>query len=141
MASEKKFRQQFNRFGSRDNVQELSASGASALQTTNVLRYGVTVLTSAGTGAGHTWTIDEPVKGVRKTIVVHGPGGSTLPAIIQTNSSAVTVGETTGNQITVSTAADTDGTVIDLIGLSTVAWVLGSNLQTGVTVAAATQTV
>jgi len=140
MASEKKQRLQFNRFGVRDHVQTIdaAASSTSALQSTTILRHGTTVIESTGTGAGHTWTLAEPVKGVEKRIVMHGPGTSTLPAFIQTNSSATIIGETTGNQLTFSTAASLDGSVVSLVGLSSVAWVLGAALPTGVTVAAAT---
>lgn len=138
MSNSKRFRPTFHRFGRIDNLQTITATGASALNATEITNFGVTLIDSAGTGAGHTFTLAAPRKGVAKTIVVHGPGGSTLPANIQTNSSAVTVGESTGNRIVVSTTADTNGSVIQLIGQSSAAWLLGAPLPTGVTIAAAT---
>lgn len=139
MAIDKRYRQVLHLLGRREPVQTITASGASALQTTTIRSYGVTVIEQTGTGAGHTYTLDKPTQGVVKTLVVHGPGGSTLEANVQSHSSAVTIGETTGNRIVVSTAADTNGSAIVLIGESSASWLLGAPLPTGVTIAAATQ--
>lgn len=137
--SNRQSRPQFAFAGRSDFVQTITSAGASALNATTVKRYGVTRIVAAGTGAGHTFTLDSPKLGVRKTIVVEGPGGSTTPAFIQTNSSAVTIGETTGNSLAFSTAASLDGSVVELIGRSTSAWMLGASLPAGVTIAATTQ--
>lgn len=141
MAYEHAQRPSYAKFGSAVRIQQIDAAAGStsALQTTEILNYGATVITSTGTGDGHTWTLGEPRKGIEKTLIVHGPGGSTLPAFVQTNSSAVTIGETTGNQLTFSTAAALSGSAVNLIGLSSVAWVLANALPTGVTIAAATK--
>lgn len=146
MADQKYFRPQFFRFGVKDHFQTITTTtAASALQTTTILGYGVTLVDSISnstTGTGHTVTLDEPRLGVRKTIVVHGPGTSTVPMFLQTNSSAVTVGETTvGNRVTFSTTCSLDGSVLELVGLSSVAWILGAALPSGATIATSTQTV
>jgi len=137
-ASERSLRHRFDFAGRSDFVQTITSSGASALNATTIKRYGVTRIVANGTGAGHTFTLDSPRKGVRKTLIVEGPGTSTTPAFVQTNSSGVTIGETTGNQITFSTTADLNGSAIELIGQSTAAWMLASPMPTGVTIAAST---
>lgn len=140
MAREKKFRPLFPRFGISQFNQTITvaASSTSAVQATEINRYGNTFLDSTGTGAGQVFTLASPMVGITKTISVHGPGGSTVPVGIQTNSSAVLIGGSTANKIIFSTAI-TDGDCVSLIGASTSEWYLGGALPTGVTLAAATQ--
>ena len=138
MSSNREPRTQFAFAGRRDFLQTLALSGASAVSSTTIKRYGVTRVTVAGSGAGHTATLDSPKKGVRKDIIVEGPGGSTVPFTLQTNSSAVTIGNSTNNTAVVSTSMG-DQAGLQLVGLSTAAWGLLSDAPTGVSFAAATQ--
>ena len=140
MSKEKKFRPLFVRFGVSQYSQTITVAAAStsALSATEITNYGNTFIDSTGTGTGQEFTLQAPSNGISKTISVHGPGGSTVPVGIQTNSSSVTIGGSTANKIIFSTAI-TDGDCVSLIGASTSEWYLGGALPTGVTLSAATQ--
>lgn len=84
----------------------------------NLLAHGVSVFGSTSTAAARTYTLDPPVPGVRKTIVV-SCGASDGTFIVKT-ANAETIESTAGSsftQFTLSTKA-----VIDLMGVTTARW-------------------
>ena len=117
-------------------LQNITLAGASGTYTTaTVQNYGVTRIVSTGTGAGWAVKLDAPVAGVEKRIVV--TQRSTAPIIIYTNSTTVTIGGTTNNNITFSTGGAGAERAIHLIGVSTAAWSLLAK-STGASLAAST---
>ena len=139
MSASKSLRPTFDRYGRRDHVQAITLTGG--LHGTDILPYGITSIVAGTTGAGNTVTLGRPTRGVRKTILLSGVGNSSVPHTIQTHSSAVTFFGTSGNTLVMSTALADGHLAIGLCGLSTAQWGLETNLVSGLTVAAATQTV
>jgi hypothetical protein len=116
----KRFQAVLHRFGHKEYVE----AGSTA---TNLTRYGVSNLTASGS-----YVLDAPVKGIVKYLVIGTSG-----VVVQTNSSAVTIGATTNNEINATTNLNSDEMVM-LIGASTAAWLLGTLPSTGWALAAST---
>lgn len=126
MAIVKTYNQQVDAYGGSDVVQALTSTGAT------VNRHGTTTIAASGSGT-QSFAIQEPVKGVRKTIIVDPNSTADVRVVNQTT--GITFFGSTHNIVTFSTG--TGVKVLQLIGLSTTSWGIVSR-TTGVTTAAST---
>lgn len=106
-------------------VQNISLSGASGVYaTTTITPYGVTFITSTGTGAGWTLTLQDPgIAGVGKQIVLLESGASTVDIFVRTASSSNVFFGTTRGSFHLSTAAgSTMPVTFELISFTSKRW-------------------
>jgi hypothetical protein len=110
----KRFKPAFHRFGHTEYVE----TGSTA---TNLVRYGVSVLSTDGS-----YVLDSPTEGVVKYLVLETSG-----VVVQTHSTAVGIGGSTNqNEINATTNLNTPEMIM-LIGQNTTAWLLGTLASTG----------
>lgn len=131
MAVKKEYVRTIGRAGWGEFIQALTQ----ATTATRVNNYGVTTITSAGSGTTveHAFLMNAPTKGVRKAILVDP--NSTRTVGVYNASTAVTYFGSTANALAFSTGAGTRE--VNLIGLSTSQWAVVSK-STGVTLVAST---
>lgn len=132
--------------GTAVSVQTITLSGGSTAtvpHATAIKNRGVTFITSTGTGAGWTLTLEKPRQaGLRKTIAVNT--NSTVPVTIRTPSSASVFFGSTLNSITFTTVGGADTKTVELISQSSVTWnvisiyPVATTASTYITVAGAT---
>lgn len=118
--------------GVRERVQTITVSGAaSAAGIATVIKpYGVTVITTTGTGGPHRIMLARPLGGgFRKTVVVKL--NSTNDVIVVNQSTADKFFGSTVNSVLFSTAAGAKGQGhLELVSVSTAAWALLSGRGT-----------
>jgi len=112
--------------GIMEKVQTISVSGAASAAgiATTIKPYGVTVITTTGTGASHRIMLERPPRaGIRKTIVLKL--NSTNDVIVVNKSTADKFFGSTVNSALFSTGAGAKGQGnLELVSVSTAAWAL-----------------
>lgn len=104
------------------------AGVAAATTTVVVPPFGVRTLSSSPVG----YTLDDPIPGVRVTILASNPTTATGRFVQTSTANSVTFGSTGGYNKWASSAAQT----LELVGLSTTNWgVVGNNLASTVSTA------
>lgn len=117
--------------GYTESVQALTQASTG----TRVKNYGVTTITSAGSGTAgiHGFFLNAPKKGLRKSIVVDL--NSTRQVAVYNASTAVTFFGSTNNAVTFSTGVGVKW--LELVGTSATVWAVASQ-STGVTLSGST---
>jgi hypothetical protein len=132
MGIKKSYQREMHDAGRLDKIQALTQASTG----TRVKNFGVTSITSAGSGtaATHGFIMDNPTGGgLRKTLVVDP--NSTREVAVYNASTAVTFFGSTGNALVFSTGAGTKQ--VELVSLSATQWAFTAR-STGVTVSATT---
>jgi hypothetical protein len=117
--------------GYKETIQALTQASTGTLVT----NHGVTTITSAGSGTAgvHRFLLQEPQKGLRKTVIADL--NSTREVAIHNNSTASVFFGSTFNAATFSTGTGIKW--IDFVGISNTQWALAGR-STGVTLSAST---
>ena len=112
--------------GTRENVQTVALSGASAVGTTAVTNRGVTFINSTGTGAGWTLPLTAPAAAGMEKIIWCNPA-STVPVTVRTASSSHAFYGSTANAVSFSTIGTTGNIIgkakgVRLLSVSATQW-------------------
>lgn len=131
MAITKQYTRHMLDSGYRESVQALTQASTA----TTILNYGVTTITSAGSGTAgdHGFKLQAPQKGLRKTIVADL--NSTRTVSVFNASTACTFFGSTNNAVTFSTGTGLKW--VNLVGVSTASWAI-TGVSTGATLSAST---
>lgn len=121
--------------GIREKVQTITASGAASAAglATTIKPYGITLISTTGTGGPHRIMLERPQgAGIRKTVVVKM--NSTADVVVVNKSTADKFwGSTVNSALFSSTTLKGQGQALELVGASTAQWALLS--QRGTTAA------
>lgn len=131
MAIKKEYQRKVHDAGRSDKLQSLTQASTA----TRVSNYGVTSITSAGSGTAaiHGFIMDAPVQGLRKTLLADP--NSTRQVAVYNVSTGITFFGSTANALLFSTG--TGYRSVELVGISATQW--GVTAQTtGVTLIAST---
>jgi len=110
---------------SGERVQPIQAlTGAST--ATRVKNYGITtiiVTTGEGSSTSCVYTMDNPVPGVKKTLLVQtNKGSSTKVVTVKTPSSLSTILGTTKNAVSWAVSSTYAAIAVELLGITTAQW-------------------
>lgn len=118
--------------GIREKVQTITASGAASAAgiATTINPYGITLISTTGTGGPHRVMLKRPAgAGIRKTVVVKMNSSADVVVVNQTTSDKFW-GSTVNSALFSSTTLKGQGQALELIGVSTSQWALLSQRGT-----------